>query len=152
MRRLFPLALALALGGCSLLPMKSDPFDASVAVYSWQLDDDKGFFWRFVSQSGTLANEHRETVATLSGNLTLTHRDGSSVAAHVEKSLSAATGRNAGDVRYLVDRSAASGALRGVRYLTRIRTTGGMPLTSCSASQRDTTLRVPFSARFIVYR
>lgn len=114
--------------------------------------DEKGFFWRFVSQSGTLTNEKRETVATLSGNLTLTHRDGSSVAAHVAKSLSAATTRNAGDVRYLVDRSAASGALRGVRYLTRIRTTGGMPLTSCSASQRDTTLRVPFSARFIVYR
>ena len=134
MRRLLPLALALALGGCSLLPsMESDPFDASVAVHSWQLEgkmtfrcdyDEQGFFWRFVSQSGTLTNENRETVATLSGNLRLTHRDGSSVSAHVEKSLSPATSRNAGDVRYIVDRSAASGALRGVRYLTRIRTTG----------------------------
>ena len=38
MRRLLPLALALALGGCSLLPMESDPFDASVAVHSWQLE------------------------------------------------------------------------------------------------------------------
>lgn len=161
MRRLLPLALALALGGCSLLPMESDPFDASVAVHSWQLEgkmtfrcdyDEQGFFWRFVSQSGTLTNENRETVATLSGNLKLTHRDGSSVSTHVEKSLSPATSRNAGDVRYLVDRGAASGALRGVRYLTRIRTTGGMPLASCSASQRDTTLRIPFSARFIVYR
>ena len=161
MRRLLPLALALSLGGCSLLPMESDPFDASVAVHSWQLEgkmtfrcdyDEQGFFWRFVSQSGTLTNENRETVATLSGNLKLAHRDGSSVSAHVEKSLSPATSRNAGDVRYLVDRGAASGALRGVRYLTRIRTTGGMPLASCSASQRDTTLRIPFSARFIVYR
>ena len=96
--------------------------------------DEQGFFWRFVSQSGTLTNENREAVATLSGNLRLTHRDGSSVSAHVEKSLSPATSRNAGDVRYLVDKSA------------------GMPLASCSASQRDTTLRISFSARFIVYR
>ena len=106
MRRLLPLALALALGGCSLLPsMESDPFDASVAVHSWQLEgkmtfrcdyDEQGFFWRFVSQSGTLTNENREAVATLSGNLRLTHRDGSSVSAHVEKSLSHPhDGRNA---------------------------------------------------------
>ena len=108
MRRLLPLALALALGGCSLLPMESDPFDASVAVHSWQPEgkmpfrcdyDEQGFFWRFVSQSGTLTNENRETVATLSGNLKLAHRDGSSVSAHVEKSLSPATSRTAGDVR-----------------------------------------------------
>lgn len=122
MRRLLPLALALALGGCSLLPMESDPFDASVAVHSWQLEgkmtfrcdyDEQGFFWRFVSQSGTLTNENRETVATLSGNLKLAHRDGSSVSAHVEKSLSPATSRNAGDVRYLVDRGRRLGRPAG---------------------------------------
>lgn len=161
MRRLLALALTFALGACSFLPTESDPFDKAVAVYSWQLEgkmtfrcdyDEQGFYWRFVSQSGTLSNEDRKTVATLSGNLRLTHRDGSSLTAHVDKSLSAATARNAGDVRYLVDRSPSSGALRGVRYLTRIHTTGGMPLAACSASQRDSTLRIPFSARFVAYR
>lgn len=44
------------------------------------------------------------------------------------------------------------GLLSGVRYYARRQPEGGMPLASCSASQRGHLLRVPFRARYVFYR
>lgn len=167
MRRLFIALLSSTLCACSsFIPfgdssLETDPFETATAVYSWQVEgrmvfrcdyDDRGFYWKFHSQTGTVKNDDGKVVGTISGNLTLVHKDGSNAMSRIEKSLRPADGRNAADVRYKVESASARGALHDLRYITRTRTEGGMPLAACSAAQRDTALRVPFTARLIAYR
>lgn len=48
--------------------------------------------------------------------------------------------------------SEGRGILEGVRYIARRQPSGGMPLVTCTASQRGQYLRVPFRARYVFYR
>ena len=161
MRRLFLVTVALLLSACSHLSTDPDPFDSTVAIYSWTLEgkmhfrcdyDDQGFSWKFVDQSGTLYDDQHRQVGTISGNVMLRLADGSVAMGHIEKRLTPATTQHAGDVRYIVGKSTDTGKLRGARYFTRLHTKSGMPLAACSAAQRDNTLKIPFTARFVVYR
>ena len=168
--------LCILLAGCSAVPTGSGgggavtgastaasgetiPKDA-VAVYSWEAQgsmvfrctyDEKGFYWAFLRPEGKLTGSGGRVQAVLGPDFSVTARDGSSLTARI---VGQGPLESARDLRTAVFRTQASksGMLRGVRWYARRQPNGGMPLATCTASQRGHLLRVPFRARYVFYR
>ncbi len=157
------LSSALLLAGCAGLgPTEVPPKDA-VAVQSWFAEgdmrfrceyDEEGFYWAFQGPDARLWNDAvkpRRLEARLTDGFTVRHRDGSVLTAIIIENRGRASEENLRDAVFET-MPPETGALRGVRWMERRRAEGGMPVTRCSPSQRGMTLRVPFTARWILYR
>lgn len=151
--------LAAMLSACALV--ENNPLDGHRAVYSWQgrgkiqfvCDyDERGFYWRFLRQNGRLSTDAGEPRAELIGERNIKLPDGNVLILTVNTVLRRPNTANAADLIYDVTNPALSGPWRQVVFVKRTATSGGMPLTGCSAAQRDKVLSVPFSARYILYR
>ena len=92
-----------------------------------------------------------ESRLSLVRTLASQHCDGSLVKGRIIEQGPQESARNLRTAVIAVE-STNHGLLSGVRYYARRQPEGGMPLASCSASQRGHLLRVPFRARYVFYR
>lgn len=154
-------SVSALLVGCSLAPTKSVlEQQKAVAVYSWEAQgqmvfrctyDERGFFWAFLYPQGKLLDDKGREQAVLGSDFSVTARDGSLVKGHIIEQGPQESARNLRTAVIAVE-STNHGLLSDVRYYARRQPEGGMPLASCSASQRGHLLRVPFRARYVFYR
>lgn len=160
MRILSALTALLILAGCSSIQLAPDPLQDATAVYSWEARgrmifqcayDSDGFFWRFIQTEGELLSDDGRRQAMLQPNFGITARDGSTLHAEI---ISQGEQTSSRDLRTAVfsARPEGRGMLEGIRYIARRQPSGGMPLVTCTASQRGQYLRVPFRARYVFYR
>ena len=160
MRALSALFAILLLASCTTIQFTPDPLKDATAVYSWEARgrmvfqcsyDSEGFFWNFVQTEGDLLNDAGQRQAVLQPNFGITARDGSTIHAKI---ISQGEQISPRDLRTAVfsAQSEGRGILEGVRYIARRQPSGGMPLVTCTASQRGQYLRVPFRARYVFYR
>lgn len=160
MRALSALFAILLLASCTTIQFTPDPLKDATAVYSWKARgrmvfqcsyDSEGFFWNFVQTEGELLNDAGQRQAVLQPNFGITARDGSTIHAKI---ISQGEQISPRDLRTAVfsTQSEGRGILEGVRYIARRQPSGGMPLVTCTASQRGQYLRVPFRARYVFYR
>lgn len=153
----------LVLAGCAVSPLSrlgSDPLKDAVAVYSWEAQgrmvfrcayDDKGFFWEFIRPEGRLIGENGRQQAVLQKDFAVTARDGSALTARIIDQGPQTSAKDLRDAVFAAE-SSGRGMLEGVRWIARRSAAGGMPLASCTASQRGNYLKVPFRARYVFYR
>lgn len=113
--------------------------------------DERGFFWAFLYPQGKLLDDKGREQAVLGSDFSVTARDGSLVKGRIIEQGPQESARNLRTAVIAVE-STNHGLLSGVRYYARRQPEGGMPLASCSASQRGHLLRVPFRARYVFYR
>ncbi|MDO5530483.1 DUF3455 domain-containing protein [Sutterella sp.] len=153
-------AAAALLSGCTALIYGPDPLKGSTAVYSWQATgrmvfqceyDREGFYWKFIRPEGTLTDDAGRRQGVLQPDFGITATDGSGLHAKI---IQQGPQENARDLRTAVFAAEADsrGKLAGIRFIARRQPSGGMPLASCTASQRGHYLKVPFRARYIFYR
>ena len=146
-------SVSALLVGCALAPTKSVlEQQKAVAVYSWEAQgqmvfrctyDERGFFWAFLYPQGKLLDDKGREQAVLGSDFSVTARDGSLVKGHIIEQGPQESARNLRTAVIAVE-STNHGLLSGVRYYARRQPEGGMPLASCSASQRGHLLRVRF--------
>ena len=79
-------------------------------------------------------------------------KDGSILAAKIEKHADKATPGNLRDLVYRTTSRGKEGMLTGITHVKRTDGKGGVPLTRCSPSQLGATLKVPFTATYTFYR
>ncbi len=172
MKRLAILLSALILAGCAAVEdgggghvsrqtaTGTDAVRGVEAVFSWRAEgqmifrcayDDKGFFWEFVRPEGRLLDDKGRRQAVLQQSFGITARDGSSLSARIIEQGAESSPRNLRTVTFAT-RTSGPGMLSGIRLVVRRDAVGGMPLASCTASQRGHLLRVPFRARYVFYR
>lgn len=108
-------------------------------------------FLGFLYPQGKLLDDKGREQAVLGSDFSVTARDGSLVKGHIIEQGPQESARNLRTAVIAVE-STNHGLLSGVRYYARRQPEGGMPLASCSASQRGHLLRVPFRARYVFYR
>ncbi|WP_295477214.1 DUF3455 domain-containing protein [uncultured Sutterella sp.] len=164
MRHLLAFSSALLLlAGCAVGPLGGphvDPLKDAVAVYSWEAQgqmvfrcayDEQGFFWEFIRPEGRLIGDNGRQQAVLQKDFAVTARDGSAVSARIVDQGPQISARDLREVVFAAE-SSGRGILSGVRWIARKNPSGGMPLASCTASQRGHYLKVPFRARYVFYR
>lgn len=105
-------------------------------------------FLGFLYPQGKLLDDKGREQAVLGSDFSVTARDGSLVKGHIIEQGPQESARNLRTAVIAVE-STNHGLLSGVRYYARRQPEGGMPLASCSASQRGHLLRVPFRARYV---
>lgn len=157
------LSSAAILSGCVFMHSEKTPPADAVAVQSWFAEgvmifrcdyDEKGFYWVFEEPDAKLWNDAvkpKRLEARLGRGYTLRHLDGSVLRTQTIVNRGIPSANNLRDAVFETT-SSETGVLQGVRWMERRRAEGGMPSTHCSPSQRGTRLRVPFTARWILYR
>lgn len=165
LRLLTVLSAPVLLFGCTILgqsEIDAPPAEA-VAVQSLHAEgsmifqcsyDDKGFYWAFIEPVANLwddTKKPRRLVATLEAGFTVRYLDGSVLYSRI-------IGTNKSDSNVNLPNALfetiapPTGAQKGIRWMRRTQAQGGMPLTRCSPSQRGERLRIPFTARWVLYR
>lgn len=163
-RRLLPLALSFVLAGCSTIQNIFDPLspgaDSSAAfvltakgVQQFQCTADaNGRYWKFITPQAELTDGEGRVVARQGSEGSFFAKDGSILAAKIEKYADKATPGNLRDLVYRTTSRGKEGMLTGITHVKRTDGKGGVPLTRCSPSQLGATLKVPFTATYTFYR
>lgn len=163
-RRLLPLALSFVLAGCSTIQNIFDPLslgaDSSAAfvltakgVQQFQCTADaNGRYWKFITPQAELTDGKGRVVARQGSEGSFFAKDGSILAAKIEKHADKATPGNLRDLVYRTTSRGKEGMLTGITHVKRTDGKGGVPLTRCSPSQLGVTLKVPFTATYTFYR
>lgn len=112
-------------------------------------EDSLGLYWKFVRPHALLRDSRDELLARQNADLSFTHKDGSTMKASIAR----AAPPNGYSLRWVLMRtSGGTGALSGIAYVQRIATSGGIPRATCSRSQKDELMRVPFTAEFVFWK
>ena len=156
---------AALLTGCANLPQLFgdgiSPEDDSVeamqlvgrGVQQFQCAKDKnGRYWKFVAPKVSLTDSNGREVLVQGADFTFTAHDGSVLTSKIVKWADSRDRENVRNVLFETTGHGKTGVLTGVRWVKRTEGKGGMPLTTCSASQYGTFLQVPFTARYTFYR
>jgi len=107
--------------------------------------------WGYRLPEAELIDDRGVVVARHGVDFSFEHTDGSRLLGKVQASDSAPGNDNLPWL-LLSMRSFGEGAFKGVEYVQRMNTRGGMPPARCEAKQSNQLLRVDFSAEFIFYR
>ncbi len=107
--------------------------------------------WSYRLPEAELADGTGAVVARHGADFSFEHSDGSRL---LGKVLAADNAPRDDNLRWLLfaTRSFGDGTLKGVTYVQRVNTTGGMPPPACEARQLNQLLRVDFTADFVFYR
>ena len=164
------IAALLALAGCAQLQSltgsgPSDPLapDGGKLVMTLQgsgtqqfqcASDQKGRWWKFIAPDVKLVDGTGRTVAHQGPDFIFRAGDGSVASARIVNwDKKPENPSNLRDVLFaLRAQGKTAGVLTGIRWVSRTEGQGGQPLTRCSASQTGTTLKVPFTATYRLYR
>lgn len=159
-------ASVLLLSGCSTpTTEKSAGYDeelaSETAVFSWTAKgkmyfscayDDAGFYWRFIRSDGILRDDKGRQMGVLRPDLSIQDRDGRVLKIAAYKTGEQKYPDGLKNLLYKVTSSPNNGLLKNMHYVERRNARGGLPLTQCSAVQKEQLLRVPFEARYIFWR
>lgn len=169
-RLIVPLAAAaMLLAGCSQLESLLNPSGDPMAPEGGELvmtltgsgaqqfqcvSDKQGRWWKFIAPDVKLTDSAGRVVAHQRPDFIFQASDGSIASARI-------TGwdkkpKSQADLRDVVFTTRAQGKITGlltpIRWVTRTEGKGGQPLTRCSASQLGSTLKIPFTATYRLYR
>lgn len=154
----------LILTGCAnLTQLFSDPLTPKDGIVFLDLEgtgfqqfqctaDSKGRYWKFVSPKVELKDKTGKTLVTQGAEFTFQAPDQSVLTSKIVQWDEKAPPLDVRSVLFQTHGHGKTGILTGVRWVKRIEGKGGIPQTSCSASQLGTFLQVPFSARYVFYR
>jgi len=112
---------------------------------------DGSFAWVFRQPDAELRDDHGQPAGRHGVNFSFEHKDGSRLIGEV-KAWDSAPHTDALPWLLIATQSFGDGALKGVDYVQRVDTTGGMPPQRCDASQNGQVLRADFTADFVFYR
>ncbi len=141
-----------------LSPKSGSPFltlDAKGYQYFRCTVDARGGYWKFERPEAKLTNSAGETVAELSGPMqAFDHSDGSRIiSSHITAWVNPAN--PAVDNKLALLQAVSDdreGVFKGVRYIQRLDTVGGMPQGSCTQPDNGKLQKVPFSAKFVFWK
>lgn len=123
-------------------------------VQQFQCTKDKdGRYWKFIAPKVSLTDDKGREVLVQGADFIFTSHDGSVLTSKIVKWEKKSGDReNVRSVLFETVGHGKTGVLTGVRWVKRTEGKGGLPLTTCSASQYGTFLQVPFTARYTFYR
>lgn len=160
--RFFLPFLVASLSACSSMrsPSLTPPSDTSEAfrleasgeqVFRCQIDA-RGWFWKFETPNAYLFDPlTNQAVAKHGFNFTFVHNDGSKL----QTKILATNSLNPSDLPealFTVNQSTPYGKFSQIKYIQRINTKGGIPLSKCTKEKRGQLARIPFSAEFVFYK
>ncbi len=157
---------SILLSGCSSFQTPSgntytDELITKVPIYTWSVRgemlfscayDDAGFYWQFIRSEGTLKNDQGKIMGTLSPDLSIRSPNGQVLKMMPFKTGDAKHSNGLKNLLFKVTSSPNTGTFKNVQFVERRNAKGGVPLTRCSAIQKEQLLRVPFEARYIFWR
>jgi hypothetical protein len=120
-------------------------------VFRCEAREGGGYVWTFKQPDAELDDAKGQAVGRHGPNFSFEVADGSHLIGHVVGHDSAPKD---GALPWLLlqTESYGDGTLKGVDYVQRINTSGGMPPPRCQPGQDQQVLRVDFTADFVFYR
>jgi len=120
-------------------------------VFRCELREGGGYAWTFRQPDAELLDARGQVIGRHGVNYSFEHVDGSRLVGRI---LSFDKAPKDGALPWLLiaTDNFGDGQFKGVDYVQRINTVGGMPPPHCQASQDQQILRVDFTADFVFYR
>jgi len=129
-------------------------FARGVQMYLCQplAEDPDGFEWAYQAPEATLMDEAKRSIGSHYAGPTWEADDGSKVVAEVRASTDSPGRRAIPQLLLEAVSNEGEGVLSEITSIQRLHTVGGVaPRGGCDASQVDTEVRVPYTARYYFY-
>ncbi len=131
------------------------------AIHHWQVQgtnlfvcsrDKKGYYWRYINTQGRVTNDKGQAVAELTTGNRIVTLSGTQISLRSPRLIERRGSADLPDVLFEAQTFSNEPAYKGVLYISRRQAKGGLPLDGCSAGQYRQTLKVNYSARFVLWR